>query len=230
MGIGTRGLAAVLATTVLSSCATMTPQTLKGYKLPDLSLAGAEEATRIEEYEAERVTYGKIPGMLFLGPTMFLQRDLLTKKDYALRAALLSPLHFSIVPIPEDRYPPDRVVVEDLFRQDAAAFAKYTTGRKLEKGENTSKWVSRAGLGVMAFTSMLFMVDLLLYSFGGEAGAEDDGLEARAGFYAGAVIVGGFAFFGGAISRVGFGIARYKSNSEAADLYNAYLRSVYDLQ
>jgi hypothetical protein len=210
---------------LLSSC--MSTHNLRGYKLPDTASADADENTRAEAYEADKLTYGPIPGMFFFGPDVFLQEGLITKKDVALKTALISPLHFSLVPVPKDRFPPDRVVVEELFRLDDTAHSKYVKGRYFETTEKIGKAGAGLGLGVAAGVGFIAVIDLLLTAWG--SSEEDTGRGDRFNAYERAIIGGGIVFLGGLTVRVGFGIARHAAYSGAASSYNEYLQSLYEL-
>ncbi len=204
-------LIAAIAFSALSSCSTM--HNVRGYSLPDMSLVDSDMQTRITAYEAAKVSYEDLPGLSSFGPDVFTQ-NALSENDYL---PIRSALYYSLVP-GHDRFPPERVILEDLFRPTDAAYRKYLQGRSFETIEAAGCVAQLLGISTMASAGLIALLDLLTP----DSLTDSDALR-------GVFIGGSAAYLGGVTVKISFSMARHRAYSVTADLYNEYLLSLYGL-
>lgn len=211
----------VLAIFYLSSCTS--PPNPRVYTLPDPSVAEADENDRLQRFQEGKLSFGPLPGTF--GPDVFLQKAFVEKADYSVKLALSS----DIFKIPKKKFSDDFVLAEELFRLDDEALAAYSKGKKNEERKQAASGIAALGGALVLFASASALLDNS-FAFLGELMAPERNnapSETNLKVYAGMGIGGVMLGIGGLIFRRRYERARSASYTEAADLYNVYLRSLY---
>jgi hypothetical protein len=223
MNIKRTTIAVISAASLFSSCASFDIHNLKAYKLPDESLSEADEATRIVQYESCKLSYGPA-SRRGVSPDVFLQDDL-RNKDYP---ALMSVVQFPTLPIFHKPFPPDKVIVENLFRMDDEALSAYITGKKFEVKKEVATSLALISFIAVVCASSYMMIDRMsqeALSYSSSNRFDEGHLIA----YNGIIGTGAVVSIGGLVAASRYNEAKRKSYIKAADLYNSRLLSLYSL-